>query len=192
MSEAQIALDALSDPELLPTEWEFARAVVLVAKYAKVNLATAESLTGGLLSGLLTSVPGSSEVFQGGVVAYSTSTKQEVLQIPEQTLNQGVVSTEVALAMASNITKIMKSRFGLGCTGVAGPEMQDGRPVGEVHIAVFDSLTRSSRTQTLMFTGTRDDIRSQTSLALLGLCLDVMVGLTDLARVRAVDEPKSN
>jgi nicotinamide-nucleotide amidase len=191
VNDAQLALDALLDPELAPSEWEFARATILVAKYAKVNIATAESLTGGFLSSLLTSVPGSSQVFQGGVVAYATEIKKSVLEIPQKVLDHGVVSTEVALAMATNVTKLMNARFGLGCTGVAGPDTQDGRPVGEVHIAIFDSATGSSRTQTLMFTGTRDDIRSQTSLALLGLCLDVLVGLTDLSRTHPSNESKS-
>ncbi len=185
MNEAQIALDELSDLEFTPTEWEFARATIQVAKYAKVNLATAESLTGGLLSALLTSVAGASEVFQGGVVAYSAESKKSVLEISENILKYGVVSTEVALAMATNVTKVMNCRIGLSCTGVAGPDSQNGKPVGEVHIAVFDCVTGSSRSQTLMFQGTRDDIRSQTCLAVLGLCLDVLVSLTDLSRTQS-------
>jgi nicotinamide-nucleotide amidase len=188
MTEAQIALDALSDPQLPPTEWEFARATVLVAKYAGVSLATAESLTGGLLSALLTSVPGASEVFKGGVVAYATETKSNLLNVPSSILKNGAVSTEVALAMATSVTKVLDTRIGISCTGVAGPDKQDGRPVGEVHIAVFDAQTGSSRSQTLMFTGSRDDIRSQTSLALLGLALDVLVGLTDLSRTPMAEE----
>jgi len=188
MTEAQLAIDALSDPELAATEWDFARATILVAKYANVSLSTAESLTGGLLSALLTSVPGASEVFKGGVVAYATEIKRDLLNISETILKNGAVSTEVALAMASNVTKVLGSRLGLGCTGVAGPESQDGRPVGEVHIAVFDAQTGSSRSQTMMFTGSRDDIRSQTALALLGLTLDVLVALTDLSRTAVKKE----
>ncbi|MFM1786559.1 MAG: hypothetical protein RL228_509 [Actinomycetota bacterium] len=192
MTDAQLALDALSDPELAPTEWEFARATILVAKYAKVSISTAESLTGGLLSALLTSVPGASEVFKGGVVAYATEIKQQVLSVPSNLLRTGAVSTEVAIAMATNVTQVMSSRFGLGCTGVAGPNPQDGRPVGEVHIAIFDAETGASRSQTLMFTGSRDDIRSQTALAVLGLTLDVLVGLTDLSRTRTAQEQTIN
>jgi PncC family amidohydrolase len=187
MSDAQLALNALTDPELPPTEWDFARAVVLVAKYAKVSIATAESLTGGLLSSLLTSVPGSSEVFQGGVVAYSNSAKQQVLKLDATLIASGVITTEVALAMATNVSEVLGSNIGLACTGVAGPSSQDGKPVGEVHIAVFDAATKSSRTQTMKFTGTRDDIRSQTCLALLGLCLDVLLPKTDLVRSRAAE-----
>lgn len=182
MSEAQDALDELVDPDLPATEFEFARAVILVGKYAELSIATAESLTGGLVSQLLTSVPRASHVFKGGVVAYSSAVKQNVLRVSAEEINRGVVSTEIALAMATNVTEILGTRIGLGCTGVAGPSTQDSRPVGEVHIAVFDAKTRSSRTQTLMFTGTRDDIRSQTALALLGLALDVIVSLTDLSR----------
>ncbi|MEN9693362.1 MAG: hypothetical protein RLZZ330_1006, partial [Actinomycetota bacterium] len=111
MSDAQLALDALTDPELPPTEWEFARAVVLVAKYAKVSIATAESLTGGLLSSLLTSVPGSSEVFQGGVVAYSNSAKQQVLKLDATLIASGVITTEVALAMATNVSEVLGSNI---------------------------------------------------------------------------------
>lgn len=187
MSEAQEALNSLMDLELRPTEWEFARAVILVAKYAKVSISAGESLTGGLVSELLTSVPGASEVFFGGVVAYTIDIKKTLLQISDKTLVHGVVSNEVALEMAGNVSKIVKTRFGLGCTGVAGPTSQGGKPVGEVHIAVFDSVTGSSRTQTLMFTGTRDDIRSQTALALLGLALDAIVNLTDLSRTGEVN-----
>lgn len=182
MSDAQEALNALIDPELRPSEWEFARALILVSKYADVSISTAESLTGGLISELLTSVPGASEVFKGGVVAYSTDVKKSLLGLSDKTLSMGAVSTEVALAMATNITRLVGSRIGFGCTGVAGPTQQDGRPVGEVHIAVYDAETSSSRTQTLLFTGTRDDIRSQTALAILGLALDVIVNLTDLSR----------
>ncbi len=182
MDEAQLSLDALSDLDIPPTEWEFARATILVGQYANLKIAAAESLTGGLVSTLLTSIPGSSKVFQGGVVAYATDVKNEVLGISQTVLGHGVVTTEVAIEMATNVSKLLKSDIGLGCTGVAGPEAQDGKPVGEVHIAVYDSQTGSSRAQTLRFQGSRDDIRSQTSLALLGLCLDVMVGKTDLAR----------
>ncbi|MCW2739055.1 CinA family protein [Nocardioides sp.] len=101
------------------------------------TLATAESLTGGLLAARLTDVPGASRSFVGGVVSYATRVKVSVLDVPAQVVEQhGVVSEECASAMAYGVRARLDATWGLATTGVAGPDEQEGRPVGTVWIAV--------------------------------------------------------
>ena len=150
--DAQNALNDLSDHELKPFDYEFAQSVIFAASAAGVSLATAESLTGGLVAQLLTRVPGASEVFRGGVVAYATEAKSELLGVDAALISRaGVVSAEVAIEMAKGVAQRLHARFGLSTTGVAGPQSQGDRPVGEVHIAIFDAETQSSRVHSLKF-----------------------------------------
>jgi nicotinamide-nucleotide amidase len=101
------------------------------------TLATAESLTGGRLAALVTDVPGSSHVYRGGVVAYATDVKIEMLDVPETLVeHHGVVSAECAGAMARGVRRLMDATFGVSTTGVAGPEDQEGKPVGTVYVGV--------------------------------------------------------
>lgn len=183
MLDANEALRHLMDSSLNPSEYEFSQAVIAVANYANTTIATAESLTGGLLAALLTSVEGASSVFRGSVVAYSTDLKSEILHVDSNLLSsQGPVNAETALAMAVGVTKVTGSTLGLSCTGVAGPDSLAQRPVGEVHIAAYLSTTGHSRAQSLQFKGNRQEIRVQTAIAMCGLALDVLVPLTDLVR----------
>lgn len=100
------------------------------------SLAVMESLTGGLLSSAITDVPGSSDYFIGGVVSYSTELKVQI-GVPQEVIDQhGAVSVETARAMAHAIREQVGADYGLGITGVAGPESQEGKPVGTVHIAI--------------------------------------------------------
>lgn len=180
---AQTALADCVDPTTGATEYEFARAVICVAQYAGVKLATAESLTGGMFAELLTSVPGASNVYRGGVVAYSTDLKQQLLQVDAGLLAQrGPVDADVALQMACGVAARLGADLGLACTGVAGPTELAGHRVGEVHIAGFDARAKLARGKSLQFDGTRADIRVQTCIALAGLALDLLVGQTDLER----------
>lgn len=183
VEEAQAALGNLVDPQLKPTEYEFARAAVMVASVAGATVASAESVTGGLVSQLLTSVPGASEVFLGGVVAYSSDIKTDVLGVSQALITKGgAVQAEVALQMAAGVARLCNSQVGLGITGVAGPTPQDGAPVGTVHVAVVDTATNASRVHSLRLEGTRDEIRVQAATALIGMLLDVLVPKTDLVR----------
>jgi nicotinamide-nucleotide amidase len=101
------------------------------------TVATAESLTGGRLAALMTEVPGSSEVYRGGVVAYASEVKVDVLEVPEAVVERhGVVSAECALAMARGIRRLMGATYGVSTTGVAGPEEQEGKPVGTVFVGL--------------------------------------------------------
>ncbi|MFG1702332.1 CinA family protein [Nonomuraea sp. M3C6] len=108
---------------------------MLVSRAATV--AVAESLTGGLIGAAITSVSGSSKAFRGGVISYATDLKRELLGVPEELLRrEGAVHPEVAAAMAAGVARLCGATYGLAVTGVAGPEPQDGRPVGTVHAAV--------------------------------------------------------
>ncbi|HLZ63557.1 MAG TPA: competence/damage-inducible protein A [Ktedonosporobacter sp.] len=102
----------------------------------KHTLGVMESLTGGLLSNMITNVAGSSNYFIGGLVTYSTDLKAQ-MGVPRDTLDRyGAVSEETARAMAHAVRERLGVDFGLGITGVAGPDEQEGKPVGTVYFAV--------------------------------------------------------
>lgn len=101
------------------------------------TLATAESLTGGRLAAALTAVPGSSEVFLGGVVSYATALKVSVLGVPEQVVERyGVVSAECARAMADGARALTGATWAVSTTGVAGPGPQDDVAAGTVYLGL--------------------------------------------------------
>lgn len=100
------------------------------------SLAVMESLTGGLLASTITDYPGSSKHFVGGIVSYSSDIKVQ-MGVPREVAEQyGVVSPETARAMASSVRELFHADYGIGVTGVAGPEMQEDKPVGTVYIAL--------------------------------------------------------
>jgi nicotinamide-nucleotide amidase len=103
----------------------------------EATVAVAESLTGGLIGAAFTSVPGSSKAFRGGVISYATDLKRDLLGVPGDLLGrEGAVHADVAAAMARGVARLCGAAYGLAATGVAGPEPQDGKPVGTVHLAV--------------------------------------------------------
>ncbi len=123
------------------------------------KLAVAESCTGGLIAERLTSVPGSSEVFVGGVVAYASSTKTEILAVsPEILERHGAVSEETARAMAEGARLACRADLAIGVTGIAGPDGGSAeKPVGTVCIALTAGGTVASRRYQLW--GNREWIR---------------------------------
>ncbi|HSU01921.1 MAG TPA: CinA family protein [Nocardioides sp.] len=132
------------------------------------TLAAAESLTGGLLSARLTDVPGASRSFVGGVVSYATRVKVSVLDVPPDLVERhGVVSEECALAMAHGVRARLDATWGVATTGVAGPDRQEGRPVGTVWVAV--SGPGHHRARQLTLGGGRPEIRRATCEAVLEL-----------------------
>ncbi len=125
------------------------------------SLATAESLTGGRLAASLTSVPGASAVFVGGVVAYASEVKVAVLGVPEEVVSTvGVVSAECAAAMARGVRALTGATYALATTGVAGPGEQEGKPVGTVFVAVAGP--DGGPTLALELSGTREQIVQRT------------------------------
>jgi nicotinamide-nucleotide amidase len=104
----------------------------------KLSMATAESCTGGKISQVISSVPGASAYFKGSVVSYATAVKEDVLGLnPELIASQGVVSAAVAVQMAENVRRLLKSDFAIATTGNAGPSLGDeSAPLGTVFIAI--------------------------------------------------------
>ncbi len=138
-----------------------------------LTLATAESLTGGGLGSLLTSVPGASRAYVGGVISYATRVKVEVLGVPlEIVLGDGVVSAPCARAMASGVRGVLRSDVGVSTTGVAGPDRQEGKAAGTVFVAVADAQGESVRA--LHLSGDREEIREATVTTALVLLRDRM------------------
>lgn len=133
------------------------------------TLAVAESCTGGLVANWLTNVPGSSTYFQGGVVSYSNQLKEQLLQVPAETLRKhGAVSQEVAEAMAVGIRRLAQVDFGAATTGIAGPSGgTPEKPVGLVYIAVADSAGVDCRRYE--WRGTREIIKQRAAQAVLNL-----------------------
>lgn len=110
------------------------RKLVEQLQQQKKVLATAESCTGGLLSGLLTEIPGSSQWFDRGFVTYSNESKTEMLDVPAQMIQEfGAVSNEVAEAMARGVLAKSNADIAVSITGIAGPDGgNDTKPVGTV------------------------------------------------------------
>lgn len=150
------------------------------------SVATAESLTGGLVCAALTDVPGSSAVVRGAVVSYAVEVKEQVLGVPADVLAQhGAVSRECAEAMARGVRAVVGADWGVATTGVAGPEPSEGKAVGTVHVAVCgpgaleagpDADAREQRTahRVLHLDGSRTQIREQTVAAALELLRDTL------------------
>ena len=133
-----------------------------------LRLAVGESCTGGLLAARLTAIPGSSDVFMGGVVAYDNAIKRDLLSVPDAMLREhGAVSEPVARAMASGARRALGSDIGVGITGIAGPGGgSPDKPVGTVYIAV--DRGGEARVWKRHYFGDRDEIRrrsAQTALA---------------------------
>ncbi|MET0822333.1 MAG: CinA family protein [Aeromicrobium sp.] len=133
---------------------------------AGATIATAESLTGGLVCASLVSVPGASDVVRGGVVAYSADVKIAMLGVDEALVaERGTVDADVAAAMATGVRDRLGATYGVSTTGVAGPGPSEGKPAGTVHVAVAGP--RGVETRLLTLSGDRDQIRSETVDALL-------------------------
>lgn len=157
----------------LPETRDLAGTLVATLTGRSETLATAESLTGGLLAGFITGVPGASVVYRGGVVSYATDVKHELLGVTKELVTEyGVVSEECAAAMAGGIRDLLHATYGVSTTGVAGPEEQEGQPVGTVYVGVAGPAgTHSVR---LGLAGTRAVIREATCAAALADLLSAL------------------
>ena len=123
------------------------------------TVAVAESLTAGLLGAALTSVPGASAAFRGGVLAYANDLKQGLVGVPGPLLDaHGAVSAQTAGAMAAGVRERLGATYGVALTGVAGPDEQEGQPVGTVHVAVTGPDGAAVRS--LRLPGDRDRVRA--------------------------------
>lgn len=128
----------------------------------KLTLATAESCSGGLLGGIITTEAGSSDYYLGGVVSYANSTKEVLLGVKKLSLiNDGAVSETVAREMAEGARQALKADLGLSTTGIAGPGGgTEDKPIGLVYIAL--AHPEGIQVEKLQFAGNRDSIRNMT------------------------------
>lgn len=154
-----------------------AAAVIGTLRELGLSIATAESLTGGMVCAALTDVPGASAVVRGGVVSYATDLKASVLGVdPGVLATGGAVQAQVAREMALGVTRVCGSDLGIGTTGVAGPDPQDGRPVGTVFVAVAlaGQPVGAVEVRELHLTGDRAGIRAGTVAAVIGLVTELL------------------
>lgn len=146
--------------------------VIALAGKQSLTLATAESCTGGGIGRALTSVPGSSRVFLGGVIAYANTVKQNVLGVPEEIIEAyGAVSAPVAKEMAERARIMMNANIAVSATGIAGPGGgTDEKPVGLVYIGIAQAGL-PVMTKDLYLGPGRETVRDQTIDTILGLLL---------------------
>jgi nicotinamide-nucleotide amidase len=142
------------------------------------TLATAESLTCGLIAATLAGVPGASAVLRGGLAAYATDVKTSVLGVDAALVDRyGVISRQCAEAMAARAATLFGSDWAVASTGVAGPDSQEDHAVGTVFVAVAGPGV--ARSAALALSGERNSIRAATvdaALALLEAALDAAPG----------------
>ena len=132
------------------------------------TVAVAESLTGGLLTGALTELAGASEVVRGGLVVYATDLKATLAGVSADLLaSRGAVDPDVALALARGARERLGATIGIGVTGVAGPDRQDGIGVGTVFVAI--THPDGERVEKHRFSGDRSAIRTASVAAALEL-----------------------
>ncbi len=150
-------------------------AAALVARLAerKLTVSTAESCTGGLIASSIVDVPGASAVFPGGAVTYAPSVKTALLGVPEELIEKrGVVSAEVAAAMAEGAKKRFGTDLAVSVTGVAGPDGgTPDAPVGCVYIGIAtESKTVTFRED---IPGDRDEVRRDAAERAIRHCLEL-------------------
>ncbi|QFZ24774.1 CinA family protein [Saccharothrix syringae] len=145
-----------------------ARDVVAALRERGETVATAESLTAGLVAVALTDVPGASAVVRGGLVVYATDLKHALAGVDADLLAEhGAVHPEVARQLAEGARTRCGATWGLGLTGVAGPDPQDGVPPGTVHVGL--SGRSVSTVQTFTLGGGRHEVRAASAAAALDL-----------------------
>jgi nicotinamide-nucleotide amidase len=153
--------------------------IVEACAHRGFRLAVAESLTGGLLTSAIVETPGASSVLSGGIVAYDTAIKHTVVGVDRGLLaDRGAVDPRVAAQMADRVRTAFARHgraadVGVATTGVAGPEPQDGKPVGLVYLGL--AVGEHVEVAELRLSGSRDEIRSasvSTALARLARALD--------------------
>ena len=142
---------------------EDARDLLDKARAQNKTIASAESLTGGMIGATLTSIAGSSDVFRGGVMSYTNEVKRDVLGVDAEILErEGAVCEQVAIQMAEGVRDALNSDLAVAVTGIAGPGgAEPGKPVGTVYIATTDGIT--TQAQRHEFEGTRSEVREQTT-----------------------------
>lgn len=174
-----------------------ARRLVTAATSAGFTVATAESLTAGAIASTVADIPGASAVLRGGLVVYATDLKASLAGVDEELLDaRGPVDPDVARQLARGAATRCGADIGLGVTGVAGPDSQDGHPVGEVYVAVWSaprageeaidhvvSLTEADLGSPGPAGPSRRDVRAAAASRALSLAIDAVDALDALSAV---------
>jgi len=155
--------------------------LISLCKSLGLTIATAESLTAGLVSASLAEVPGASAVLRGAVVTYATDTKGSLLGLDEAILEH-VVSEPVAQQMAISVCRLLDADLGLSTTGVAGPDPLDDQAPGTVWIAVHDARRNEGMTRLLALEGDRGYVRRTTATAVIALALEYLAHIPRTGR----------
>jgi nicotinamide-nucleotide amidase len=165
--EARIR-DRLGDTAVASAGIDLAVVVGDLARARKATVATAESITGGLIGAELTTAPGASDFFVGALVAYTIAAKRDALGVDEAILERyGPVSQQTAAAMAARAARVFGADLGLSATGVAGPDAHDGHPVGTIYVGA--SWRGASEARHIRGYGDRGNMRGIAVTAALDL-----------------------
>jgi PncC family amidohydrolase len=145
-----------------------------ILKGKPLTLAVAESCTGGLLGGYITSAPGASSYFRGGVIAYSNDIKRDILGVPPEYLEtHGAVSAPVAESMAAGVAKLFNCGCAISVSGIAGPSGGSAeKPVGLVFVGV--SIRGKTQSRSFQFAGDRETVRGESVLAAVGVLIEAV------------------
>ncbi len=148
-----------------------------IFKEKGLTLSVAESCTGGLISHYITTLPGASTFFNGGVVTYSIDFKERFLGISSEIISaHGAVSEETAREMAERIRTLSKTDYSLSTTGNLGPDVLEGKEKGLVYIAV--SREGSTFSKELRLTGDREENKEEAALSALKFLIETVEGYT--------------
>jgi nicotinamide-nucleotide amidase len=154
---------------------EVAASILAELKRRDQTLASAESVTGGMIGARLTDIPGASDSYVGGVISYATRLKATLAGVDGSTLAElGPVAASTAAEMARGVAAKCGTDWGIATTGVAGPESQDGHPVGQVFVAVSHQADDMLLVKELALQGDRAAIRRQAASDALGLLADAL------------------
>lgn len=147
-----------------------------ILRERSLTLGLAESCTGGLVAGRVTSIPGSSAYFMAGFVTYSNSAKTKFLAVPDRLIKQhGAVSDAVARHMAKGVRETAGADIGISITGIAGPAGgSPEKPVGTVFVGL--ATIKNVCVRKFLFNGSRHKIRKQSSVEALTILLDYLEG----------------
>ena len=159
-----------------PAAWKnFPKRVVEELKQKHLKITAAESLTAGMFQATVATVPGASQVFDGGFVTYADEVKIDLLGMDPELINQyTVVSSPVAQAMAELSAKKINADIGVGFTGVAGPDPLEGNPVGTVFIGAYNATNNEEIVKEFHFSGSREAIREKSVLCGFALVQEII------------------